>query len=82
MASAIGNLYQSGETVTISGFYQLVEPAQAGRAAIVLTFCRGERFPTHNSWEVCWYLLKPISEREATGLLRSPSQEYPPGSAT
>ncbi len=77
MAAGVSNLYQSGEKVTASGIFQLVETTTAGEAGTVLTLRRGEFFPDHRGRAACWYLVRTIPERKATAPLHTPWQSDP-----
>ena len=59
----VGNLvsvYQSGQTVPITGTYELVGAARTGTASdkggSIRALKAGDIFPSLDGWEVCWHL--------------------------
>lgn len=70
-------LFQSGEKVTASGIYRLVETITEGDAGTLLTLRLGEFFPDHNGRAACWYLVRAIPERIQTAPLHMPWQHDP-----
>ena len=77
MATGVNTLYQSGEKVTASGIYRLVEMTSDGESGTLLTLRRGEFFPDHQGRAACWYLVRTIAERKATAPLHTAWQHDP-----
>jgi len=76
MSVEISNLCQSGEKVTTSGIYRLVEATSANDSGTLRTLYRGEYFPNHRSWESLWYLVQPLPERSTAVSMSIIGQEY------
>lgn len=77
MTTEISSLYQSGEKVSVSGMYQLVERTLEGEVGTLLTLRKGSLFPDHDGRATCWLLLREVSDRPATAPLHTPWQEDP-----
>jgi len=77
MTTEINNLHQSGEKVTVSGMYQLVEMTLEGQVGTLMTLHKGEWFPDHDGRAACWHLLREISDKPATSPLHTPWQHDP-----
>jgi len=77
MSTEINNLHQSGEKVTVSGMYQLVEKTLEGQVGTLLTLRKGALFPDHEGRATCWHLLREISDKPATAPLHTPWQHDP-----
>ena len=75
MTTEVSNLHQSGEKVTVSGMYQLIEKTLEGHVGTLLTLHKGELFPDHGGWQACWVLLREISDKPATAPLHTPWQD-------
>ncbi len=77
MTTELSNLHQSGEKVTVSGRYQLVEMTLEGQVGTLFTLRKGEWFPDHDGRAVCWHLLREISDKPATAPLHTSWQPDP-----
>jgi hypothetical protein len=61
MSKDVHSLYQSGETVTVSGVYALVDaPAREQRNLCELRV--GQFVPNHQGRAVCWFLIRTYQE--------------------
>jgi hypothetical protein len=61
MCKDIHSLYQSGESVTVSGVYALVDvPAREPKT--VCEVRSGQFFPDYQGRAVCWFLVRTIQE--------------------
>ena len=65
MSKDVHSLYQSGETVTVSGVYALVDaPAREQRNLCELRV--GQFVPNYQGRAVCWFLIRAIEELNNT----------------
>ncbi len=67
MADLAGCIYSSGQSVLVSGTYEVVglSPAgRKGRESAIRNLQQGEFFPTYEGWEVCWHLISSLKPLE------------------
>lgn len=70
------SVYQSGEKVTSSGLYEIVNIAHDQVAAQhrTLLLQHGELFPNYEGRAACWYLVQVVDEQPHIEAINTPWQ--------